>query len=126
MYLVYAKECMILSISLKNGGLISSSLSSNMLCHDVHSDLAEVHVGADACRGRDARGGQNVQNDFHGELAGCKFVGAEVVGCIDEHLVDGIDMDILRRHILQVHIVDLGAGFHRIIHFKEFLSPEYD
>ena len=92
------------------------AVSRNMLCHDVHSDLAEVHVGADACRGRDARGGQNVQNDFHGELAGCKFVGAEVVGCIDEHLVDGIDMDILRRHILQVHIVDLGAGFHILSH----------
>ena len=40
------------------------------------------------------------------------------MGGVNEHLVDGIDMDILRRHILQVHIVDLRAGFHILGHLR--------
>ena len=35
---------------------------------------------------------------------------------IDENFINRVDVDILRCHILQVNIVDLGAGLHILCH----------
>ena len=38
-------------------------------------------------------------------------VGIEIVGRIDEDLIDRIDADILFRHIFQIDVIDLGRIF---------------
>ena len=46
-------------------------------------------------------------------LTSCRgghIVGFQVTGQVDEHLVDGVDMDVLRRDILEIDVVHLGAA----------------
>ena len=42
---------------------------------------------------------------------GIHAVGIEIVGRIDEDLIDRIDTDILFRHIFQIDVIDLGRIF---------------
>ena len=60
----------------------------NVLRDNIHRDLAEEQVGADAGGGGDAGRVQNVEYDFHRKLTRRKTVGVEVAGDIYEYLVD--------------------------------------
>ena len=68
----------------------------DVLRHDVHGDLAEVEICSDARRGRDAGVVQYVQYDAHGEFPRGQAVGLEIGRCVDEYLVDGIDVNVVR------------------------------
>ena len=83
-----------------------------MFCADVHGHLAQIEVCADARRGRNACGAQHVKDHPHGQLARGKAVCGQIVRHIHHHLVDGIDVYILGRKILQIDLIDLGAGLH--------------
>ena len=80
-----------------------------VLGYDVHSHLAEVEVGADAGGSGDARLAQHVANHATSQLVGRYLVCFQVVGHIHEHLVDGVDVNVLGCHILRVDAVDAGA-----------------
>ena len=43
-------------------------------------------------------------------------VSFQVVGGVDEHLVDGVDMDILRGRVLEIDVIDARAVVHIIRH----------
>ena len=45
-----------------------------------------------------------------------EFVGIQVVRHVHEHLVDGVDYDVLRRDILEVDLIDAGAVLHVVRH----------
>ena len=78
-----------------------------MLCPNVHGDLAQIQVRADPRSRGDARLFQHVQDHPHGKLPRGKFIGIQIFGRVDEHLVDGIHVDVLRRDIVEVNIIDL-------------------
>ncbi len=86
-------------------------VGSHLLGLYVHRDFAEIHVGADAGSGGDASFGEHVADHTHGEVVRRETVGVEVGSDIHDHLVDGIDVDILRGDIAQVDLVDASAVF---------------
>ena len=79
---------------------------------DVHGHLRQVEVGAHAPGGGDAHGALDVQNHPGGQLLGGEAVGVQVTGHVHEHLVDGVDMDVLRGHIFKIDLVDLCTVLH--------------
>ena len=83
-----------------------------VLCRDVEGDLGEVEVGSDATACGDARGGEHVGADALAELARRASVEREVVSHVHEDLVDGVDVDVLRREVLEVDAVDVGGALH--------------
>ena len=101
-------------VKLRNADAIFVRL--DVLCHNVHSDLAEIEVAADACRGCDARGVQDVRDHNLCQLTGGHVVSLQIARHIHHHLVDGIDMDVLRGDVFQVYVVDLGADLNVFCH----------
>ena len=79
--------------------------------HDVHGDLGEVQICADADGGRDAGSLQHLpdhgaRHDVSGAYMlpfGLFLKTVEITGAVDEGLVDAVDMDILRRNIVQIN-----------------------
>ena len=67
---------------------------------DVHGDLGEEEIGADARRRRDARRVQHVEDHGPRQLASGRAVGLQIAGNVHQHLVDGVGVDILGRNIL--------------------------
>ena len=82
----------------------------DLLGHDVHSDFTKVKIGADPGGGRDPGLRQHLPDQLPGQLMGCHMIGLEIGRGIDEHLIDGIDMDILRCDIPQIHLIDPGTA----------------
>ena len=101
-------------VKLRNADTIFVRL--HMLRHNVHSDLAEIEIAADARRGRDARGAQHIEDHGLRQLAGGHMIRLEVAGHIHHHLVDGVDVDVLRGDVFQVYVVDLGADLDVFCH----------
>ena len=77
--------------------------------HNVHGHLGQIEVGADAGGGGDACFGQYGAYHSEGELVGRHAVSGEIWSEVNEYLVDGVDVDILRSHIAQIYAVDAGA-----------------
>ena len=88
----------------------------NFLCPDVHCDFTEVQVRTDARRRRDARRLQHVPHDRLGKLFGGTFPRLYIVRRVDEYLVDGIDVHILRCNIFEVHLIDARTHLHIVRH----------
>ena len=86
-------------------------------CHDIHCHFGEVQVCADADRGRDAGGFQDVADHGHGHdvgrmlsgFPGLFFVQVQI-GCgIHEHLVNAVDMDVFSRGVPQIDGIGQGG-----------------
>ena len=89
-----------------------------MLGDYIHRHFAEVEVCANSRSCRDTGCREDIQNDLHGKVMGRQLVGGEVVGDIHEHLVDGVDDDVLRCDILHVNLIDAGAVLHVVRHAR--------
>ena len=87
-----------------------------MLRHNIHGNLAQIQIGADSGSGCDAGDIQHILNDLPDEFIGSQSAVFQVRGHIHEHLVNGIDMDILRGHIFQINLINFGAVFHIMGH----------
>ena len=90
----------------------------DMLRHDVHGYFTEVEICPNPRCGSDSRGLQHIQDHGHGKLSGCHFVGGQIIGCVDKHLVDGIRVNVLRGNILQVHTKNACAALHVFGHLR--------
>ena len=88
----------------------------DMLCENIHSDLAKIEIAANARRGCDARGVQDVRDHNLCQLTGGHAVSLQIVRHIHHHLIDGIDMNVLRGDVFQVYVVDLGADLDVFCH----------
>ena len=84
-------------------------VGGNVFRHDVHSDFGQIQVRADSRRGGDSGIGEHLPDQLHREIMGGEFVKFQIRGRVDEHLVDGIDVDVVRRDVFQVNAVDLRA-----------------
>ena len=82
-----------------------------LLGFDIHGDLGEEEIGADARRRRDAGIVQHVAHHRHGQLVRRHAIGAQIIRHIDKNLVDGIDDNVLRRDVFQIGGVDPAAVF---------------
>ena len=89
-----------------------------MFGDNIHRHFAEVEVCANSRSCRDTACREDIQNDLHGKVMGRQLVGGEVVGDIHEHLVDGVDDDVLRCDILHVNLIDAGAVLHVVCHSR--------
>ena len=89
-----------------------------MFGDNIHRHFAEVEVCANSrsCCNTGCR--EDIENDLHGKVMGRQLVGGEVVSDIHEHLVDGVDDDVLRRNILHVNLIDAGAVLHVVCHSR--------
>ena len=90
----------------------------NVLRHNVHGHLGKVQICPDPGGGRDAGVFQNVQNDLHGKLLRGHAVELQVICSVNEHLVDGVGVDVLRGDVFEVNIVDGRAGLHIKRHLR--------
>ena len=99
---------------LRDTGAVSVRL--DVLGAHVHGHFAQKQVRPDACRGGDARFLQHRRHELLGKGAGGEAVQGQVAGGVDEHLVDGVNVDVLRRHILQVNFINFCGNIHIIGH----------
>lgn len=81
----------------------------DMLGFDVHGDLGEIEIGSDPRRRSDAGGFENIQNDGPGQLPSGHLKGFQITGGVNEHLINGIDMDVLRSRVFEIDLIDPGA-----------------
>ena len=77
--------------------------------HDVHGDLGQIEIAADAGSGGDAGFRQYFLHQAHGQLVGGEPITLQIGGGVDENLVDRIDMDVLGGDVSQIDVVDAGA-----------------
>ena len=91
-------------------------VGGDVLRHNVHCHLAEEKVCADSCCCCDTGCFQHIEDDFHGEVMNRELVGVQVVRHIQEHLVDGVDNDVLRGDVLEIDLIDAGAVLHVVRH----------
>ena len=87
-----------------------------MLRANVHGDLGQIQIRPNARRSGDTGRLQNVEDDFPGKFTGRQMVGLQVAGGVDEHLIDAVWVDVLRRHMLEVNTVDAGAPVNIVGH----------
>ena len=73
-----------------------------MLGRDVEGDLGKIEVCAKATGRRDARRSHHVFADPLPKLASRTAIEPEVARHVQEGLVDGVDVDVLRTHVMQV------------------------
>ena len=90
----------------------------HVLGRNVERQLAQEEVGADARSGRDVRLCEDLVHQHARDLARRLAVELEVGGGVDEALVDGVDVDVLRCDEAQVDAVDLGADLHVVAHAR--------
>ena len=84
-------------------------IGGHVLGHDIHGHLAQIQVGANACGGGDAGFGQHGADQLHGKVVCAQTVQLHIRPGIDEHLINGIYMDILGRDITQIGLINAGA-----------------
>ena len=84
--------------------------------HNVHCHLAEKEIRPNPSGCRDAGCLKHIEDDLHGEVMGGELVGVQVVRHVHEHLVDGVDHDVLRRNVLEVNLIDASAVLHVVRH----------
>ena len=67
--------------------------------------------------GGDAGGGKYLADHPLGKLPGCETISAQIARNIHEHLVDGVDHDILRRGKTEIYLINPGAVLHVFLPF---------
>ena len=74
-----------------------------MLCGDIKGDLGKKKVRADAGGRWDVQPARDLVHELFGKRFRVHAVGLEIACRVYEHLVDGVDMDIVRRKIVKVN-----------------------
>ena len=93
-------------------------VSGDVLRLDVHGDFAEIQIRANTSRCRDTCRCEHVEDNLHCQTVRRKAVGWQVFGNVHEHLVDGVDDDVLGRNVLHVDLVNARAVLHVVSHAR--------
>ena len=88
----------------------------NMLGADIHGDLRQIQIGADACRRGDTGFAQNLEDHFHSQFPRVQPIQRKIICGVDKDFIDRIDMDILGRDIPKIDAVDAGACVNVVRH----------
>ena len=90
----------------------------DMFRPDIHRCFAQIQVRTDSrCRCDPCRL-EHIQDHFPRQLPCRHLIGPQIRRRVNEHFIDGIDMDILRGDIFQVHLIDLAADLHIARHLR--------
>ncbi len=89
-----------------------------MLCHHIHRDFGQIQIGSDAGRRRDARLREDIVDHLHGKVVGTHPVSMKIAGDIHKNLINGVDMDILRRYVFQIDLINFRAPLHVQCHVR--------
>ena len=87
-------------------------IGCDALSYNIHGDLAQVQIGSDPSGGCDAGFLKHFSDHHGGKFLRRHSAGFQIRRRIHEHLVNGVHMDILRRHMPQVNLVDARAVVH--------------
>ena len=87
-----------------------------VLGRNVKRHLRQIQVRSDPRRSRYPRLPPHILHDRYGKLPGGHSIQAQIFRHIQKGFVDGIDMDILLRHISQINGVDIGGIFNIQLH----------
>ena len=91
------------------GNAYAVLVGRHLLGYDVHCHFAQIHVGTDAGCCSNAGLLQHIPNHRYCQLVSCFLVSSQIVGNVHKDLVYAIDMNILRRDVLQIDTVDFAA-----------------
>ena len=69
-------------------------------------------VGSDPGSGRDPNVILHIQNDSLRQLISCHSIGFQIMCHVHKHFINRIYMNIFRRHIFQIYIIDPRTVFH--------------
>ena len=98
------------------GNAYTVLVGRHLLGHNVHGYLAQIHVGTYSCRSCNACFRKDMTDHLHRQLMSSHPVCCKIGGRIDEDLVDGIDVDVIRTDIFQVDVVDSCTVFYVVSH----------
>ena len=84
--------------------------------HNVHGDFRKVQIRSDAGSRCDAGFTQYRLYHFHGKLVRRAVIGFQISCHVHKDFVNGIDVDIFRRNIPEIDLVDLCADLHIVCH----------
>ena len=93
----------------KLGDADTVRVRGNMLGPDIHGDLRQIQIGADACRRGDTGFAQNLEDHFHSQFPRVQPIQRKIICGVDKDFIDRIGMDILGRDIPKIDTVDAGA-----------------
>ena len=83
---------------------------------DVQGHLGQEQVGAYASGGADTGLLEHRIHQGHCQLLAGHVIEAKVGGGVDEALVDGVDVDVLRADVAEIDAVDPGGDLHVVAH----------
>lgn len=89
-----------------------------MFCHDIHRDLSEIEIGADAARRGDAGTGEHTPDKFHCEVVSAQAIGFQVRRNVDKHFVNRVHMDIFGCDQFKINLIDFCTGFNVLCHLR--------
>ena len=96
----------------------TGAVRRNMLGHDVHRHLREIHIRADPGRGRDAGCFQDLTDHSLRQRPRIRSERAKIRRQLDENFIDRIGKNILRCHEFQIGAVNIRAVFHIQLHSR--------
>ena len=91
-------------------------VGGDVLRHNVHCHFAEEKIRTDPSGCCDAGCFKHIEDDLHGEVMCRELVSIQVVRHVHEHLVDGVDHNVLRRDIPEIDLIDASAVLHVVRH----------
>ena len=102
----------------KLGNSNSVLVCGHVFCFYVHGDFCKVHIGSDSDGCGDSCFAQNVAYHFDSQLAGGYTVNFQIIGAIDEHLVDRVNVNVFGSDVFEINVVYFGAVFHVVSHSR--------
>ena len=82
-----------------------------MLCNNVQGSFTQVKIRCNPSCCCYPGLCQHIPDYFSSQLCGSHTINFQILGYIHKHLVNGIDMNILRRNVFQINIVILALHF---------------
>ena len=90
----------------------------HVFCYDVHCDLCEVEIRPDARGCRNACLVQYLADEPHGEVM-CRNLSCVEIAChVDEHLINGVYVDVRRGNMPQIDTIDARTVVHVECHAR--------
>ena len=90
----------------------------HVLGDNIHRNLAQIEVCADARRRRNARLAQHRFDHLCGQLARGHAIRRQIARHVNKNLIHRIHADVLLRNIAQIDLVNLCAHLHIVRHLR--------
>ena len=83
-----------------------------MLCNDIHGNLAQIKIGRNSGSSSDSSFRKNVMDHTDCKFMRGQFIKRKIARCINKNFINRINMDVFRRKIFQIHIVNPRGIFY--------------